>query len=117
MRSWIITASVNMSTHAPIRFSVDVVGSTSTLVSERIEDAGMSASQLAGIMLAGLLSDTLILSSPTTTSNGKAADRLSRWAFVQNSPLYGETIQSYRQQVLKAGSGLETRQPEEIVTS
>jgi manganese-dependent inorganic pyrophosphatase len=27
----------NPSTHMPIRFSVDVVGSTSTLVSERIE--------------------------------------------------------------------------------
>ncbi len=33
----------NTSTRAPIRFSVDVVGSTSTLVSERIEDAGLSA--------------------------------------------------------------------------
>ena len=109
----------HMSTHTPIRFSVDVVGSTSTLVSEMIEDAGMSAPpQLAGIMLAGLLSDTLILSSPTTTERDrKAADRLSRWAFVRNSPLYGETIQSYGQQVLKAGSGLETRQPEEIVTT
>ena len=28
----------NPSTHIPIRFSVDVVGSTSTLVSERVED-------------------------------------------------------------------------------
>ena len=32
----------HMSTHIPIRFSVDVVGSTSTLVSERIEEAGLA---------------------------------------------------------------------------
>ena len=58
----------NPSTRVPIRFTVDTVGSTSTLVSERIEDAGLSAPpNIAGVMLAGLLSDTLILNSPTTT--------------------------------------------------
>ena len=33
----------NSPTRVPIRFTVDVVGSTSTLVSERIEEAGLSA--------------------------------------------------------------------------
>jgi manganese-dependent inorganic pyrophosphatase len=46
----------NHSTHIPIRFTVDIVGSTSTLISERIEDAGLSAPPaLAGMLLAGLL--------------------------------------------------------------
>ncbi len=101
----------------PIRFSVDVVGSTSTLVSERMEDAGLSAPPpAAGLLLAGLLSDTLILSSPTTTDRDRrAAERLSRWAFVRNSPLAGESIPAYGKQVLNAGSGLETRAPSEIV--
>jgi len=109
----------NASTHIPIRFSVDVVGSTSTLVSERIEDAGMSAPPpLAGLLLAGLLSDTLILTSPTTTPrDNKAAERLGRWAFVRNGPLAGETVQSYGDQVLRAGAGLSTRDPEEIVNT
>ncbi len=109
----------HMSTHTPIRFSVDVVGSTSTLVSERIEEAGMSAPpKLAGLMLAGLLSDTLILTSPTTTERDqRAAERLARWSFVRNGPLPGESIQTYGEQVLKAGSGLETRQPDEIVST
>ena len=58
----------NQSTHIPIRFTVDIVGSTSTLISERIEDAGLSAPpSIAGMLLAGLLSDTLIMTSPTTT--------------------------------------------------
>lgn len=107
----------NMSTHTPIRFSVDIVGSTSTLVLERIEEAGLSAPPaLAGLLLAGLLSDTLILTSPTTTERDRrAAERLGRWAFVKNHPLEGENIQSYGQQVLRAGSGLSTRDPQEIV--
>jgi len=33
----------NPSTHIPIKMSVDIVGSTSTLVSEKIEEAGLSA--------------------------------------------------------------------------
>lgn len=109
----------NPSTHIPIRFSVDVVGSTSTLVSERIEDAGMSAPPpIAGLLLAGLLSDTLILNSPTTTPRDhRAGERLSRWAFVRNGPLAGESIQSYGEQVLRAGAGLSARQPNEIVST
>jgi manganese-dependent inorganic pyrophosphatase len=38
----------NASTHIPIRFTVDIVGSTSTLVSERTEDAGLSAPPAGG---------------------------------------------------------------------
>ncbi len=109
----------NPSTHMPIRFTVDVVGSTSTLVSERAEEAGLSLPPgLAGMLLAGLLSDTLVMTSPTTTERDKlAADRLARWAFKPGSALDGETIQSYGQKILIAGAGLSSRTPEEIVTN
>ncbi len=109
----------NPSTRTPIRFTVDIVGSTSTLVSERIEDAGLSAPpNLAGLMLAGLLSDTLILTSPTTTDRDHtAAERLSRWAFVGGSALAGETIRSYGEKVLSASAGLGTREPRDVVSS
>jgi len=109
----------NHSTHIPIRFTVDIVGSTSTLISERIEDAGLSAPPaLAGMMLAGLLSDTLILTSPTTTPRDHAAsDRLGRWAFKRPSPLAGETIESFGKAIIRAGAGLESRDGMEIVTS
>jgi manganese-dependent inorganic pyrophosphatase len=109
----------NPSTHVPIKFTVDIVGSTSTLVSEQIEKAGLSAPpQIAGMLLAGLLSDTLILTSPTTTDRDqKAAERLGRWAFVKSGPLAGETVQSYGQQVLSASAGLSARAPEEVVST
>ena len=109
----------NPHTHQPIRFTVDIVGSTSTLVTEQTAEAGLSMPPaLAGTLLAGLLADTLILTSPTTTPRDKeAAQRLSRWAFVGGSPLNGETIESYGKAVLAAGAGLSNRKPEEVVST
>ena len=109
----------NPHTHTPIRFTVDIVGSTSTLVCEQTAEAGLSMPPaLAGVLLAGLLADTLILTSPTTTSRDQqAAERLGRWAFVGGSSLRGETIQSYGKAVLAAGAGLSNRKPEEVVST
>jgi manganese-dependent inorganic pyrophosphatase len=109
----------NPHTHTPIRFTVDIVGSTSTLVTEQTAEAGLSMPpSLAGVLLAGLLADTLILTSPTTTPRDKeAAQRLGRWAFAGGSPLKGETIESYGKAVLSAGAGLSNRKPEQIVST
>ena len=109
----------NPHTHTPIRFTVDIVGSTSTLVTEQTAEAGLSMPpNLAGALLAGLLADTLILTSPTTTPRDKAAaERLARWAFVGGSPLKGESIESYGKAILSAGAGLTNRTPEEIVSN
>ncbi len=108
----------NPSTHIPIRVTVDIVGSTSTLVSEKIEEVGLSAPpKIAGMLLAGLLSDTLILTSPTATERDHdAAKRLGRWAFVMGGPLEREDIQSYGEKILSAGAGLSSRTPKEIVS-
>jgi manganese-dependent inorganic pyrophosphatase len=108
----------NPSTHVPIKMTVDIVGSTSTLVSEQIEEAGLRPpAQIAGMMLAGLLSDTLNLNSPTTTERDRiAADRLSRWSFVIGSVLEKETRDSFGKKVLAAGAGLASRAPKEIVS-
>ncbi len=109
----------NPPTREPIRFTVDIVGSTSTLVAERIEEAGLSAPpDIAGLLLAGLISDTLLFTSPTTTPRDRrAAERLGRWAFAWGSPLKDENLESYGMQVLEAGAGLSTRDPDEIVDS
>jgi manganese-dependent inorganic pyrophosphatase len=109
----------NPSTHIPIKFSVDIVGSTSTLVCEFIEVAGLSAPpNLAGLLLAGLLADTLILTSPTSTQRDKdSAIRLARWAFVNGATLAGESIESFGNQVLAASAGLAARSPDEIVST
>ena len=109
----------NPHTHQPIRFTVDVVGSTSTLVTEMTAEAGLSMPPaLAGTLLAGLVADTLVLTSPTTTPRDHAAaERLSRWAFVGGSPLKGETVESYGKAVLSAGAGLSNRDPKDVVST
>lgn len=109
----------NPHTHQPIRFTVDTVGSTSTLVAELAAKSGLSMPPaLAGLLLAGLLADTLVLTSPTTTERDNlSAERLARWAFVGNGPLKGETIQNYGQQILSAGAGLANRNPHEVVST
>ncbi|MFO7583388.1 MAG: DHH family phosphoesterase [Anaerolineales bacterium] len=109
----------NPHTHRPIRFTVDIVGSTSTLVAELTAKEGLSMPPaLAGMALAGLLSDTLILTSPTTTERDhRAAEKLARWAFVGNGHLKGETIQSFGEQVVAAGAGLSNRTPQDVVST
>jgi manganese-dependent inorganic pyrophosphatase len=109
----------NPSTHVPIKFTVDIVGSTSTLVSEQVEEAGLAAPPaIAAMLLAGLLSDTLNLTSPTTAERDrKAAERLGRWAFARGGPLAGEKVDSFGRQVLAASAGLSARKPEEVVNT
>jgi manganese-dependent inorganic pyrophosphatase len=109
----------NPFTRTAISFTTEVVGSTSTIITERIMEAGLSAPpQIAGMLLAGIFSDTLFFSSPTTTDRDRrAADRISRWAFSASSPLKGETLESYGEALLKAGAEISSRDPDEIVTT
>ncbi len=107
----------NPASMVPIKFTVDTVGSTSTLVTERISDAGLSAPpKIAGMLLAGMISDTLLFTSPTTTGRDRrAAERLARWAFMGGSPLAGETIESYGHEILAAGVDLSSRNAADLV--
>lgn len=57
-----------LNTQQPILFINEPVGSTCTIVADLFRREGMSpAPELAGIMMSGLISDTLHLNSPTTT--------------------------------------------------
>jgi manganese-dependent inorganic pyrophosphatase len=108
----------NSPTHAPIKFTVEPVGSTSTLVTEKIVESGFAPPpEIAGLLLAGIISDTLKMISPTTTERDQeAVRRLSRWAFGPNSKLKDSDVDSFAEKVLAAGSGLSSRPPEEIVS-
>lgn len=59
----------NFHTLHPITFVCEPVGSTSTLVAEQYRRKGLPIRQnIAGLLLGGVLSDTVILKSPTTTA-------------------------------------------------
>lgn len=108
----------NPPTKTPIPFTVDPVGSTSTLVSERIAAANLKPPMpVAGLLLAGLLSDTLILKSPTTTHRDKmAAERLEGWA-LDSGQLPFENFAQFGSALLNAGAGLAVRDIDSIVGS
>jgi manganese-dependent inorganic pyrophosphatase len=63
----------SIETHVPVRATFDPVGSTATLVIERFRQNGMEPSPAAATLLLGaVLSDTVILNSPTTTDRDRA---------------------------------------------
>ena len=63
----------SIETHVPVTAIFDPVGSTATLVIERFRQNGMEPSHGTAMMLLGaILSDTVILNSPTTTERDHA---------------------------------------------
>ena len=108
----------NPPTNIPIPFTVDPVGSTCTLVTERVVLAGLKAPPtMAGLLLAGLLSDTLIFKSPTTTMRDRvAADSLATWC-LGTPVLPFDTVEAYGEAVLSAGSGLAVREIDSILNT
>jgi manganese-dependent inorganic pyrophosphatase len=62
----------NFHTDMPIRFVNQPLGSTCTVVATLYRQGGIEPERaIAGLMLAGLLSDTVILKSPTTTETDR----------------------------------------------
>ena len=63
----------SIETRVPVRATFDPVGSTATLVVERFRQNGMEPSrESATVLLGAVLSDTVILNSPTTTDRDRA---------------------------------------------
>lgn len=63
----------SIETTVPVRATFDPVGSTATLVVERFRQNGMEPRPSSALLLLGaVLSDTVILSSPTTTDRDRA---------------------------------------------
>jgi manganese-dependent inorganic pyrophosphatase len=96
-------------TTTPIRLQIDPVGSCSTLVAERILEYAIELPpSIAGILLCGILSDTLGFRSPTTTMRDRSVTKtLARRAGVKVDELSAE--------LLNAGAGLASRTPHDIV--
>jgi manganese-dependent inorganic pyrophosphatase len=98
-----------MNTPAPILFINEPVGSTCTIVADLFRSSGLVPTpEIAGIMMSGLISDTLHLNSPTTTP--KDADIL---AWLAGSPARSPA-RSPRRSSPRARSS-RPHSPEEIV--
>lgn len=93
----------------PILFVVEPVGCTNTLVAELYLKHGVEPEPpYAGIMLSAILSDTVIMKSPTTT------DR-DRKVAAYLAGLAGLDIQKLGEDIFNASSDLLKKTPEEII--
>jgi manganese-dependent inorganic pyrophosphatase len=64
----------SIETKLPVRATFDPVGSTATLVTERFRQAGIEPERSTATMLLGaIVSDTVLLTSPTTTPRDRVA--------------------------------------------
>ncbi len=98
-------------TRDPIRYTADVVGSTCTLVARMYRAAGERPSrEIAGVLIAGIASDTLLFQSPTTTD----ADRsMCSWL----EKICGETAESLMQGMMSITSTLQSMTPDQAIAS
>ncbi len=99
----------NITTNSPINFRNVAVGSTCTIVYTLFEERGITIpKEIAGALLSGILSDTLILKSPTATPRDReAVEKLSLIAEVN--------YQEYGMNMLKAGTSLEGMTKEDVL--
>lgn len=96
-------------TSMPINFRNMPVGSTCTIIYQLYKENLIPIpKQMAGLMLSGILSDTLILKSPTTTDTDKKV-------VTELSELAGIDYKEYGLAMLKAGSSLKGKSPEEVL--
>ena len=96
---------------APILFWNNPVGSTSTIVSLCYQQLGIPVpAAIAGLLMSGIVADTLNLTSPTTTPvDCSALDRLSKIVGVNPDELAAE--------IFSVGSPLLTMTPEQAITA
>ncbi|MBU3750902.1 MAG: manganese-dependent inorganic pyrophosphatase [Mycobacterium sp.] len=88
----------NFETTGPLYFRAEPVGCTATIVLKLYRENGVAVSpSIAGLMLSAILSDTLILKSPTCTPEDVAAAE-------ELAALAGVDLQAYGLELLRAGA-------------
>lgn len=95
----------NFTTSHAIPFTCEPVGSTSTLVADLYRRSGLEIrKEVAGILLGGVLSDTVMLKSPTTTEKDRDTVRWLEEKSTLDHRTYGEEIFSATSSLKKRGA-------------
>lgn len=99
----------NFETANPLYMRLEPVGSASSIVYRATKEAGITLpKEVAGLLLSGLISDTLLLKSPTThASDPQVAAELAEIA--------GVNLEEYGLALLKAGTNLSSKSAEELI--
>ena len=99
----------NFETSEPLYYTARPFGCTSTILFEEFKASGIKIEKTEAILMASaIISDTLLLKSPTTTDHDrKALEELGKIA--------GINIEEYGLEMLKAGTDLDDFSAEELI--
>ncbi|WP_432665843.1 putative manganese-dependent inorganic diphosphatase [Wukongibacter baidiensis] len=98
----------DISTLSPISFRNVPVGSTCTIVFQMYRECNVKIDKkIAGVLISGIISDTLFLKSPTTTD-------IDRLAVDELNAILKLDIEKFAMEMFKAGTSLEGQSIDEI---
>ena len=98
----------SLETSGPVYFRNQPGGCTATIITQMYDENGVEIRpQIAGLLLAAILSDTLVFRSPTCTPvDVSTANRLAKIAGVE--------IDAFASEMFEAGEKLDGKTPEEV---
>lgn len=101
----------NFQTDQPLYYRAEPVGCCSTIIVKMFDENKVEIpAQLAGLMLSAIISDTLLLKSPTTTEEDKIAVKtLAEIADID--------YEKYGIEMLKAGTNVSAKTDQELIDS
>lgn len=97
-------------TGSPIVFRNEPVGSTCTIIASIMFETGrLPSKKIAGILASGIISDTLLFRSPTSTKKDEIMlERLARIADLD--------VEEFAEKMFKEGTSLTGKTPQELLT-
>ncbi|GGA80702.1 manganese-dependent inorganic pyrophosphatase [Ornithinibacillus halotolerans] len=100
----------NFETKEPLYFRAEPVGCTATILNKMYKENGVEVTkEIAGLLLSAIISDSLLLKSPTCTEQDvEAAHELAGIAGVE--------LEKYGLDMLQAGADLSDKSPQELIT-
>ena len=100
----------NFNTAAPLYYHAEPLGCCSTIILKEFKQHEVEVpKKLAGLMLSAIISDTLLLKSPTTTDEDVAAVK-------KLAKIAGVDYEKYGMDMLKAGTKIGDKTTEELIS-
>lgn len=101
----------NFETAAPLYYHAEPLGCSSTVIYKEFKANNVEVpAKLAGLMLSAIISDTLLLKSPTTTDEDVVAVK-------ELAEIAGVNYEEYGLEMLKAGTNLSSKTEEELISA
>ncbi|PZE19910.1 manganese-dependent inorganic pyrophosphatase [Paenibacillus xerothermodurans] len=100
----------NFETSHPLYYRAEPVGCTATILNKLYKENGVAIEKdIAGLMVSAIISDTLLLKSPTCTEQDVAAAG-------ELAEIAGVNLETYGLEMLKAGADLSDKTIEQLIS-